>query len=174
MKITLQQNGNFDSDYTDNTNLSPVNLKGGSVVVVPDSIFHTLKQKYKDAGHDVETGLHGLPSPLTVLTGDDLITVQKETDTYNLRQEIYALKSEKSQLGMANDMISLLIKGMIELANVISTNPELKIEIDKTSLSGLIQLFSQINPDLPPIIKGMSEVAVENLNFMNDVAQKFK
>ena len=83
MKITLRQNGNYDSDYTDNTDLSEVNLKDGSVVVVPDSIFHTLKQKYKDAGHDVEMGLNGLPSPLTVLTGDDLIAVKKSTARYN-------------------------------------------------------------------------------------------
>ena len=83
MQITLRQNGNYDSEYTDTTDLSEIDLKGGSVVVVPDSISHTLKQKYKDAGHDVEMGLFGLPSPLTVLTGDDLIAIKKATARFN-------------------------------------------------------------------------------------------
>ena len=125
MKITLR-NGKYDSDYTDTTDLSEVNLKGGSVVVVPDSIYHTLRQKYKDAGHDVEMGLHGLPSPLTVLTGDDLIAVKKATARYNRQTQEkvsvtwgeYRFKTDTNTCQSLSTAIAGMTSGMITSSTV--------------------------------------------------------
>jgi len=82
MEITLRNNL-FDASYPDNTDISHLNQ---DVVIIPIDIFHTLPQKYKEDGYDVENGLHGLPSPLAILTGDDLVAVKIATARFNRKK----------------------------------------------------------------------------------------
>ena len=173
MKITLRNNL-FDTEYSGNTDISHLNQ---GVVVIPNGIYGKLTDLYRPAGHNTDNGLHGLPNPLSVLTGEDLEIVQKETSLYNLRQQINAEESPKTQLGMSLDVVALLSKGFVELLDCIDEAADLadlKSKIANTQLNGLRVKFKEINPELPPEIKGAGKSATDFLEFQHNVAQFFK
>ena len=70
------------TELLDNTEIKP----NENVVVIPNKIDY--KAIYKANGYAVENGIFGLPSPLNVLTGVELIAVKKATLAYQYQQKI--------------------------------------------------------------------------------------
>jgi len=173
MIITLHPTtGNILSELPDNTEVQ----SDTDVVIIPKSIDY--KAIYKDKYPD-KTYLLGLPSPLVVLTGDDLLAVQQATKIYNLRQQIYNDKSLESQVGALNDVVMLLIASQVEQFAITSTATDfddMKTKLITSQLKSLVSVFELTNPQLPPQIKdgGVTEVAKEYLEFQDRVAELFK
>ena len=173
MKITLLKD-RFDSSYSDKQDISNFVQE---VVVIPNDIYDKLTNLYRTAGNNVDNGFHGLPNPLSILTGEDLELVQKETDLYKKRRQINALKDEQSQLGLNQDITGLLSVSFVELLYTIKISTDfedLKSKIANTMLQDLADKFNEVNPELPPVVKGVEQTAEDFLRYQNDVAQLFK
>jgi len=173
MIITLHPTtGNILSQLPDDTELQ----NNTNIVIIPNSIDY--KTIYEDKYPDI-ISVTGLPNPLTVLTGDDLLAVQQATETYKLRQQIYNDKSLKSQVGILNDIVMLLIASQVEQFTITSTATDfndVKTKLLASQLKSLVSVFELVAPQLPPQIKdgGIIEVAKKYLEFQDRVAELFK
>ena len=177
--IIFLKNNKIYSTGDDKTPEDKIDWEPNDIVVVPNNI--QLRQRYEELNYDVGiNGIINLPNPKTIpnfFSDAEIAEIERITSLYFKRMSIFRLKSVKTQLGIGLDIAGLLAKSLVELFDCIeaaSDLEDLKARIANTQLSGLKAKFKEINPELPPEIKGAEETATEFLRFQNDVSQIFK